>query len=256
MSIQKKSVLVLGGAGAVGEGIAKAFLDAQWQVVVPSRSESKLERLRERLAATEGSGGAVGSDGTKLVTLVGDLGTVDGAEAIRTAVLERVGSLQAVVASLGGWKQGVPLTRVSLEVWERILHDNLTSHFLAARTFLPAVAASGTRGTYTFLGGFSAETPYPGAAPMSITGAAQIMMMRALAEENTAFGVRVNELLLGPIITRVRPQGDPEWLRAEEVGQVAVRLASDAGAHINGRVLNLVERSRMAQVLAEMPEAG
>ena len=47
MKLDKAKVVVAGGTGGVGEGIVRAFLKQGAHVVVPSRSESKLEGLRE-----------------------------------------------------------------------------------------------------------------------------------------------------------------------------------------------------------------
>lgn len=45
--------------------------------------------------------------------------------------------------------------------------------------------------------------------------------------ETHSFGQRrVNDLVLGPIINRSRPNGDSNWATADNVGDVAVLLAA------------------------------
>ena len=71
-------------------------------VVVPSRSQAKLDLIRERLALDVPLG-----DGTieRLTTLVARVGEPDGAEAL-CAQLERAGGVDVAIASIGGWWEG------------------------------------------------------------------------------------------------------------------------------------------------------
>lgn len=230
IDLSGKVVLVAGGTGAVGGGIVKAFIEAGAQVLVPSRTPEKGETLRAETGAAE----------SRLTILNGDVGNTEDAARIRQQILTDFGKLDAVVAALGGWWQGSPLTGVSLETWNKILQNNLTVHFIAAKTFVPALMQNG--GSYTLIGGFSAELAVVGAGPICVAGAGQMMLAKMLAEENKDAGVRVNQLILGPIFSRARTKGKPEWLTAEEVGQTCVYLASEAGRSVSGSVIHLLER--------------
>jgi NAD(P)-dependent dehydrogenase (short-subunit alcohol dehydrogenase family) len=129
------------------------------------------------------------------------------------------------VASLGGWTQSAPITSVAFETWERIVRDNLTTHFLAMKTFVPLLAARS--GAYVHINGFSAEQPYPGAAPVAAMAAAQKALALTLAEETRPVGLRVHELILGPVMTRARlrhGQTPSEWLSSEDVGDYIAHM--------------------------------
>ena len=58
-----KIALIPGGTGGVGEGIVRGFLNAGATVVVPSRREESLEKLRRQLGE---------SAGDRFVPLVGE----------------------------------------------------------------------------------------------------------------------------------------------------------------------------------------
>lgn len=77
-----------------------------------------------------------------------------------------------------------------------------------ARTFLPLLGADGS---YTVVAGFSSYTAEAHSGPVSMQGAAQLMMGRALSKE-IGNGRQVNDLMLGPIINHSRPQGPRQWL--------------------------------------------
>ncbi|MCA0374308.1 MAG: SDR family oxidoreductase [Gemmatimonadetes bacterium] len=147
-----------------------------------------------------------------------------GADAARASAAALGGPLDRVVASLGGWWQGADLVDVPPEVWSRIVHDGLTAHYMAARTFLPLVRAGGS---YVMVNGAGALRPVPKAGPVTIVASAQLTMRDVLAAEQRGRDVRVNTVLLGtPVRTRSRPEGGADWLTAEEAGAVIVRLAS------------------------------
>ncbi len=217
-------VLVAGGAGEVGAGIVQAFLDKDATVIVPSRSQEHLDDLHEHLESTR-------TTTDQLNTLVGDIGQVDGAELLRDEVLERFGQVDAVVASLGGPQPVERLTDVPMEMWDRVIDNFMTAHFVAARTFLP-VLAERNGSSYTVINGSSGPTgeiAAPAASLMAVASSGEHMLMKALAQNAEQHGefVRINELVpLTHLITRSKTDTDPEWLPAQEFGSVAVELAT------------------------------
>jgi 3-oxoacyl-[acyl-carrier protein] reductase len=238
-SLKGKIALVAGGAGEVGEGIVKVLLDRGAEVVVTSRAEDKLCALRERIGEP--------SDGA-LATFVAEIGSIEGAESVRDKILERFGGLDVAVASLGRWWQGAPLTGVPIDTWNTILKNNLTSHFVVARTFLPVLA--GREGSsYVFINGDACDVPVPNSGPISIVAAAQLMMKDVIAAELDEVGPRVNSLVIGtPVVTRSRKDPQSSWLTAEEIGGVVAYLASDAAAGVNGESIRLNDRADLETV--------
>ena len=193
-----------------------------------------------RKASWKGFASNVGDIGTgELVTLVGSLSNPSEADALRDEVYNRMGEVDVAVASLGGWDQGPPIADIAFEVWERILRDNLTSHFLAMKVFVPLLVPQ--RGAYVHINGFSAEQPSPGAAPVAAMAAAQKALALTLAEEVRPAGLRVYELILGPIKTRARlryGQGQPEWFSPEEVGGFIAQLLERQDEEVLHRLMS------------------
>jgi 3-oxoacyl-[acyl-carrier protein] reductase len=220
--LEGKVALVAGGTGEVGEGVVRAFLRRGATVVVPSRSGENLERLRDLLGPLAGE---------RFVPVVGNIGRPEGARKIREHVHGRFGRLDAMVAALGGYWYGEPLVRLSFETWQRLMDDNLNSHFVAARTFLPMMLGRG-KGTYVLIGGRGAEFPTPLSGPPSIAGAAEIMLTRVLMEELKGTGVRVREVMPAtPVMTRSRGgRGRADWITGDEFGAFLAWFVSDEGA--------------------------
>lgn len=222
-----RTVLVAGGAGAVGEGAVERFLAADWRVLVPSRSQTRLDAQRERLGAPE-----------NLVGMLADVGTSTGATALRDQIRAQGIRLNAVVASIGGWRSGPLLVDTPLEEWHAVLEGNLTSHLVLAQAFLPMLPPGGA---YTIVVGDTAEAPVRGAGPVSVAASSVLMLSRALALESAGKGVRVNALVLGPVKTR-RSSGRYDWITAEEVGETALWLSSPAGRGVAGAAIHMLNR--------------
>ena len=86
--------------------------------------------------------------------------------------------------------------------------------------------------------GASAEQPYPKVSISSISAAAQLMMTRSLMVELKGQH-RVNALVSGPVISRLRPSGRLDWITAVDVGY-AVAIEQNIGADAEIHRLNTV----------------
>ena len=227
-------VLVAGGTGTIGEGLVRGLLGAGATVAVPSRDAGRLAALRERVPAESLE---------RLVPVVGNVGTLKGAESLRDELVARLGRIDHAVAALGGWWSGPPLAELSVSDWRRVLDDNLTAHFVAARTFLP-LAAAHPGGSYTFIVGPAGEAPVPGSAPVSVAVAGLLMLKRAFAQEFRHTGVRVNEVMVYAPDAREgpAPDGAGDAITADEVGDFVAFLASP-NAHASPETVRLPTRA-------------
>jgi NAD(P)-dependent dehydrogenase (short-subunit alcohol dehydrogenase family) len=229
MTTPNRTVVVAGGTGAVGTGIVRSWLRAGARVVVPSRSAANRATLVAAMSDVASG---------ELITLEGGLDTPDAATALRDAIWSRVKEVDVAVASIGGWSQGPPLTGVTFDVWERVVRDNLTTHFLAMKAFTPILRTNA--GIYVHINGFGAEQAVPGAAPVVAMAAAQKSLTLTLAEELKPVNLRVHEVILGPVNTPWRitnGHSRPEWLTPEEIGERIVALVADASAEVLQRWL-------------------
>lgn len=239
-----KVVFVAGGAGNIGGNLVRGALRAGAVVVTASRSSERFERL-QRFAASDGL------DMTKLVTLEGDVSSADGAAALSKTIAARTGVPDVVVTSLGGMMERQPLLGMSLETWQDVLYSNLTSHFLTAQAFLPAMITRGS-GVYLLVSGYGAMNAWPNGAPVSIAAAGVIGLGRNLAAENESTGVPIATLILAtdPKLWSVLSQ-TPGAYRGEDLGDFFGWLASDAGRDERQSVLYFVTDWHKANAMRE-----
>ena len=240
-----KSVFVAGGAGNIGGITVRGCLRAGAQVVTVSRDASRFERLRRFVEMD-------GLDQSCLMTVEGNLGDRAGAAQLGGLIRERVGTPDAVIASLGGGMDPQPLLRMSLNTWHETLESNLTSHLLTAQTFLPSMIERGS-GAYIAISGYGAYTAWPNGAPVAIAAAGVIGLGRSLAAENKNSGVRIATMVLatGPDLWS-EFAGKPGAFRGDDVGDFLAWLVSDAASGVEPSVLHYVTDWRKANAIREI----
>ena len=210
-----KSALVAGGTGGIGEGIVKVLLDGGWTVFVPVRGKENGDRLR-----------AFAGGGDRLRIVKADLSVRTDVTALHEHIRGEAPSLGLVVVSVGSSYYGYSLHKIPQAEWERLISENLSTHFNLQHEFLGQLHDQ-NEGTYVTLTGPEADFAHPETGLMSILAAAQKMMARVEAVESSGTGVRVFSVTSRrPIATRARgEQSGPDWIHPEELGRYVEALA-------------------------------
>jgi len=202
------TVLVIGGAGDVGQGIVAVLLKTGHRVIAAGRNEQRLRGMAQRLgfpAALHTAQGSVESESTAAALLV--------------AVREGGDRLEAVITTVNApMRSSVPLFDRSPDDLIHVLRVNLITHFVAAKTFIPAIA---TGGVYMSIGGGLADFVRPGSGHHSMVQAALRMMLRTLAIELKDRPIMVRELLIASMVNGEsrRTIAEPDWLTDLDVGE-------------------------------------
>jgi NAD(P)-dependent dehydrogenase (short-subunit alcohol dehydrogenase family) len=222
-----RNVLVAGGTGALGRGVALAFLAEGAAVLAAGRRRSEADGL---LAA---AGGAAG----RLAFAEADVGTQEGAERA-VAEARRRGPLHAVVNAVGGWAGGAPLHEADPGDLARMLAANVAPGWHLLRAALPALVAAGG-GAFVEIASLAATGPQPGQAAYAASKAAALSLVLSAAEETRRAGVRVNAVLPGTMDTeanrRAMPSADRSgWVSTAEVAGTVLFLCSDDAAAVSG----------------------
>ncbi|WP_183030091.1 SDR family oxidoreductase [Altericroceibacterium spongiae] len=216
--LSNRRVVIAGGTGDVGEGIVRAWLKAGAHVIVPSRSDSKVETFRDVLSDL--------GQLEKLDFVVGSYSGFDEAQEMAEHIGEEYGEVTDVIASIGGWWQGKSLWDISPDDWQRYFIDMTTAHAATARAWVPRLSQ---KGSYQLILGGSAVEPIAGASIINMQQAALLMMRHVLSLE-AGEKHRIAAQILGPVITRARSRYKDDWVSNDEVGLVTLGIAADPGA--------------------------
>ncbi|XP_020643980.1 uncharacterized protein LOC110076291 isoform X2 [Pogona vitticeps] len=198
-----------------GSRWSSAWRETGFQVAVLSREGGRLEKLKEFLS---------GSACDRLHTLVGDVGSEDGAEAAKRALLKEVGKVTDVVSSLGfSWWQGGPPLAQSLTELHRVLDTLLLSTFTAWKAFFPLVKDN-PDGSYTFItGGAGERLLMPGTGFLTLGAAGALAFSLMVREEYPDVPCKLNELKINMGVTTPERLG-PGYVSHLEVGEAVASL--------------------------------
>ena len=177
-------------------------------------------------------------------------------EALQSAA-DQFGRLDVLVANAGVLDVGAAVD-TSLEGWNRMISLNLTSAFLCAKHAIPLMRDSGG-GSIVCMSSGSGFRPRAGITAYAAAKAGVITLVKSLAKENAAHGIRVNcvapiateTALLDKMLTsfsegRDRAEVEREILNAipmkrfatvEEIGNAVLFLASEEASAITGHCL-------------------
>lgn len=239
--LANKVAIVTGASSGIGRATAKLFAREGARVVVSARRKAELDSLVGEIEAA----------GAQAIGVAGDIGCEKLAKNLVDMAISRFGGLDIAFNNAGVTGETKPTMDVALSEWRDTLDTNLTSAFLGAKYQVPAMIARGG-GSLIFTSSFVGYTVgMPNMAAYAASKAGQIGLVKALAAEFGAKGVRVNAILPGgtdtPASITNAPGATPEILAfverlhalkrmalPEEIARSVLHLASDASSFITG----------------------
>jgi glucose 1-dehydrogenase len=255
-------VLLTGASRGIGRGIAERLAGPGHCLAlcasVPSGDHDDV------VAACRGRG-------ARVEALTGDLSDRSVPGGLVERAVAAFGGLDAVVSNAGIAVPGL-LSEIDEDAWDRTFTVNVRSAWLLARAAHAHLAASG--GSFVAVASMSGVEPYPGVGAYSPSKAALIMLVRTLAQEWAASGVRVNAVSPGlflsamtaPIYADAQKRSAREALvpmhrigepARDIAGLIAFLLSPDAG-YITGQNI-LVDGGLLGSIqthLAGRPKSG
>lgn len=234
-----RTVLVTGGNGGIGLGMATAVGRAGARVVVWGRNADKnTEALRHLDDA--------GIDARAYVCDVSDERQVN--ESFAASVDHAAGRIDAVFANAGVSGSGVDVLDMPLAEWRRVMATNLDAVFVTARTAARHMRDTGG-GSIVLISSTSAIHGAGHNVAYGTSKTALLGLTRALAVRLARDQIRVNALLPGWTITELASGGYEDdrfreattrrtpvrrWADPSEMGAAAVFLADPTATFHTG----------------------
>ena len=240
-----KNAVITGGGQGIGLGISRALLAAGAQLLVAQRSPLPPE-LKDAS------------------WIEADLAEADSYAAIAAAAKRHFGGVDILVNNAGFmFEQG--LDEMQIDDWNRMLAVNLTAPVFLSKHLLPLIRANGG-GSIIHVGSIEGLAANPEHAAYCASKGGVHALTRAMAVDLGSDGIRVNAIAPGWIRSElsdnyINSQQDPEsaWKglykmhpagrigEAEDVGQLAVYLASDTSTFVTGQVI-VIDGGRTAKL--------
>ncbi len=201
-----KVVVVTGGNGGIGLGLAKGVAEAGARVVIMGRNQQKISSALETIS--EVGVGAVGLE----VDVSDEESIVTGFRAAR----EAFGRVDALFANAGVSSGRVNLVDTKVDIWNSVLQTNLIGAVLCMREAAKIMIDQGDGGSLVAVSSVSAIHGAAGNIPYAASKTALLGVVRALAVELARYRIRVNSLLPGWIETEMTAplQGHEKFMSA------------------------------------------
>jgi NAD(P)-dependent dehydrogenase (short-subunit alcohol dehydrogenase family) len=243
-TLNNKTIIITGASSGIGHAAARLFAQEGASLVLAARRQAPLDAVVDEI---QGMGG-------KAVAISGDVGDEQLAKALVEAAVGHFGGLDAAFNNAGAVGQMGPVPDISLSGWQEAIDVNLTGAFFGAKYQLPAMVARGG-GSIIFTSSFVGNTVgFPGMAAYAAAKAGVVGLVKVIAVEFGAKGIRANALLAGGTDTPMNhanlPDAPPEtrayveslhalkrMAAPEEIARSALFLASDASSFVTGTAM-------------------
>ena len=236
-----KRALITGGSRGLGFEMARALSEAGAEVIITGSSEANLLQARGQLPFT---------------TIQADLSKPEEAERLCEVLLRDHPPIDILINNVGGRRINTPTEDLALEDWQRIIDLNLTQAFILTKRLGGAMIP---RKWGRIINIASINALWPGKAmrgrSYEASKGALAMFTKAVAADWAVHGITVNAIAPGPFLTDAnrrwigeKPEFEGEvatsipmgrWGRPEEIGPLALYLASEASSFMTGSVLVL-----------------
>jgi NAD(P)-dependent dehydrogenase (short-subunit alcohol dehydrogenase family) len=241
-----RRALITGGSRGLGLEMARALGEAGAEVVIAGSDAAQLQKACAVLVG----------EGLRAVSVQADLSKPEEAERLCEVVLRDHAPIDILINNVGGRRINTPTEELALEDWQRILDLNLTQAFILTKRIGGAMIP---RQWGRIINISSINAFWPGKAmrgrSYEASKGALTMFTKAVAADWAVHGITVNAIAPGPFLTDAnkrwigeRPEFEGEfttsipmgrWGSPEEIGPLALYLASDASSYMTGSVLVL-----------------
>jgi NAD(P)-dependent dehydrogenase (short-subunit alcohol dehydrogenase family) len=185
-------VAVVTGAGSgIGRVVARALLDAGWQVALAGRRE---EALRETAAERPGA-----------LVVQTDVRSPESVDGLFAHVGEQAGGrLDLLFNNAGIGAPPAPFPDAAWSDWQAVVDTNLHGAFLCARAAFRVMRDQQPRGGRIINNGsIAAHVPRPGAAAYTATKHAITGLTKAIALDGRAYDVACGQIDIGNAATEM-----------------------------------------------------
>jgi NAD(P)-dependent dehydrogenase (short-subunit alcohol dehydrogenase family) len=241
-SLQGKNIVVTGASSGFGHHFAGVLANAGATVVLGAR---RVDKIQARVDEINGAGGRTLGIALDVNDAASSAAFLDGAE-------EAFGPIDVVINNAGVESGAKTFMTIDEDDWDYVLDTNLKSVWRMSKMYTERVAKGDqTSGNIINITSISAFRTIKGQFPYAVSKAGLIKATEIMALEGAKFGVRVNSLAPGYILTDVSRlllesersddfrKGIPmrRYGEFEDLDGPLLLLASDASSYMTGSTI-------------------
>ncbi|GBD10553.1 2-dehydro-3-deoxy-D-gluconate 5-dehydrogenase [bacterium HR23] len=238
LSLEGRVAIVTGGGTGLGRAIVQHLAKAGADVAIAARRPGPIEEAAAEVRA-------LGRRALAIPTDVSDPAQVN---RLVETVLKEWGKIDILVNNAG--QVGLPrkpIWEITDEEWRQGLEVNLSSAFYCSRAVARHMVERGKGVIIIITSSFGLRGPRD-AYIYNVSKGAMVPLIRTLAVSLGRYGIRTNGIAPGGIPTEGTQQ-HPDYIarpdfvpighlgRPDDIGHVALFLASDASSYMNGAVV-------------------
>ena len=237
-NLSDRVALVTGGSQGLGKAMASALAEAGAQLAIASRTAEKTCTAAAELEAAHGM---------KSRGYACDVSHPEQVSALVGQVILEFGHIDILINNAGINIRG-PIEELSLESFRKVQETNVTGVWLMCREVASHMKAR-RYGRVINIGSTLSLITMPERTPYATSKGAVLQLTKTLALEWASYGITVNAILPGPFGTEMNRTllDSPEayqsfvsrvplgrWGELDEIGGLALFLASDASSFVTG----------------------
>lgn len=247
--LKGQTVIITGANSGIGEGVAKAMGDEGANVVVnyvsrPEDADAVVNYIKE--------------NGGDSIAIKADVSNESDVQAMFKQAIDHFGTVDILVNNAGVQKDAA-FVDMTLDQWQMVINVNLTGLFLCAREAVKEFLRRGVvpersvaAGKIICMSSVHQVIPWAGHVNYAASKGGIDMLMKSMAQELSSKKIRINSIGPGAIQTPINKEvwsdeaerknlmklipygriGQPE-----DIGKVAVWLASDESDYITGTTI-------------------
>lgn len=203
-----KHVLITGASGGVARALAQRLRAQGWRLILVSRDGSRVDHANGD------------------IVVQADVSTPGGAEAALSLAAERGGGVPDALVNCAGSTLIAPLGRVTAEAFRACMAANVDTAFFSVQAYTRALVQAGRSGDIVLFSSVVAGIGVGNHAPIAAAKGAVEALVRAVAADFSAQGIRINAVAPGLMRTPLT-----EKLLINERSAQAVRAQYPLGRH-------------------------
>ncbi len=240
--LDQKVAIVTGADSGIGRGIALQFAAEGASVVINyAHNRDKAEEVLQQIRQTNG----------RAIIIQADVSQYQQAQSLIQETVERFDRLDIMVNN-AGMEIHSPFLDVTEEQFDRVLGVDLKGTFFCAQAAAREMVKRKTAGRIINISSVHEDLPMPQNVPYCCAKGGMRMLTRTICLELAPHGITVNNIGPGAVDTPIDAdvKADPKKYAAlleeiplhrmgqpEEIGKLALYLASDAAAYVTGTTL-------------------